>query len=270
MNLFQLLVLGIVQGITEWIPVSSKTQVTFVYLKFFQGDPSLVIPVLLYVHLGTVIAATLYFRTQLFSIARTIAQNPRDIRRLADGTTGFLVTALACTGIVGLPLLVAEKKFLPSLDAGLLYALMGAGLIVTGVLLLSHRVNNTREAVTVTWKDGVLTGLLQGFSVLPGISRSGTSTTGLIWRGFDSGSSFSLSFLLSIPTVIFAEILLDYGTAGITALPFADGAVLLGTSFVAGYLTLEGMLALVRRFNIAAVVLALGAIIILVGLFGIG
>ena len=65
MDLFQLIILGIVQGITEWIPISSKTQVTFVYLKVFQGNPSLVIPILLAVHLGTVVAATFYFRTKL-------------------------------------------------------------------------------------------------------------------------------------------------------------------------------------------------------------
>ena len=270
MSLFQLLVLGIVQGITEWVPVSSKTQVTFVYLKIFQGDPSLVIPILLYVHLGTVIAATIYFRKELAAIFKEIAGRPWDLRSHAEGKTGFLFTALLFTGIVGVPLLLAEERYFPSLDAGLLYALMGAGLIVTGLLLLSHKVGNTRDVKDAGWKDGVLTGLLQGLSTLPGISRSGTSTTGLIWRGFDSGSSFYLSFLLSIPTVILAEIVLNYGSAGMRGLPMADGVILLLTSLVVGYLTLDGLLRIVRRFNIAWVVLALGLLIVGVGLSGIG
>jgi len=270
MSPIQLLVLGIVQGITEWIPISSKTQVTFVYLKIFQGDPSLVIPVLLYVHLGTVIAATVYFRSEIASIAREIAGSPLTLRSHAGGKTGFLFTALLFTGVVGIPLLIAERHFLASFDAGLLYAVMGAGLILTGFLLLSHKGAKTREVREVGWKDGILTGMLQGLSTLPGVSRSGTSTTGLIWRGFDSGSSFYLSFLLSIPTVILAEIVLDYGAGGFAGLAPADGAVLLLVSLVAGYLTLDGLLRVVQRVNVAYLVFVLGALIIAVGISGVG
>jgi undecaprenyl-diphosphatase len=270
MNLLQLLSLGVVQGITEWIPVSSKTQVTFVYLRLFHGDPALVIPILLYVHLGTVIAATIYFRNELSMIIREIAGNPLDIRRHASGKTGFLFVALLFTGIIGIPLLVAEKELFPSLDAGLLYALMGAGLIVTGVLLLSHKRGNLRKTQSVSWKDGIITGILQGMSVLPGISRSGTSTTGLIWQEFDSRSSFSLSFLLSIPTVILAEIILNYGIRGMNGLPVVDGVILLVTSLVVGYLTLDSLLRVIQRVNIAYVVFLLGALIIIVGISGIG
>jgi undecaprenyl pyrophosphate phosphatase UppP len=177
---------------------------------------------------------------------------------------------LLFTGLVGIPLLLAEKHFFPTLDAGILYALMGAGLIVTGILLLSHKGGNTREIRDVGWKDGILTGMLQGLSTLPGISRSGTSTTGLIWRGFDSGSSFYLSFLLSIPTVVLAEILLSYGSTGMNGLPVADGIILLLTSLGFGYLTLDVLLNVVKRVNIAYLVLALGILIIAVGLTGVG
>ena len=270
MNFLLLLVLGIVQGITEWIPVSSKTQVTFVYMKVFHGDPALVIPILLCVHLGTVIAATIYFRSELAGIISEIAGRPWDLRHHAAGKAGFLFTALLFTGFVGIPLLLAEEHFFPTLDASLLYALMGAGLIVTGFLLLSHRGGNTREVKDIDWKDGVLTGLLQGLSTLPGISRSGTSTTGLIWRGFDSGSSFYLSFLLSIPTVVLAEILLNYGSTGMKGLPAADGVILLLTSLIVGYLTLDGLLRVIKRVNIAYLVLILGVLIIAVGLTGVG
>jgi undecaprenyl-diphosphatase len=270
MNLFQLLILGLIQGIAEWIPVSSKTMVTFTYLKIFQGDPALVIPILMYVHIGTVIAATIYFRSELAAIIAEIAGNPWDLHRHANGKSGFLVTALFFTGLVGIPLLLAEKWLFPALDGSILYTLMGIGLIITGFLLLSHKKGNIREEKEVTWKDGVLTGILQGFSTLPGVSRSGTSTTGLIWRGFDSGSSFYLSFLLSIPTVILAEILLSYGSAGLHGLPANEGVVLLLTSLVVGYLTLDGLLRIIKRVNIAYLVFVLGLIVIAVGLIGVG
>ena len=175
MDLFQLLVLGTVQGITEWVPVSSKTLVTFTYLKFFQGDPALVIPILMYVHLGTVIAATIYFRHELAAIIAEIAGRPRDFHRHAGGKSGFLFTALVFTGLVGIPLLLLEQWFFPSLDGSIIYTMMGIGLIMTGFLLLSHKVGNTRDKDDVTWRDGILPGMLQGFSTLPGVSRSGTS-----------------------------------------------------------------------------------------------
>ncbi|MFZ0005039.1 MAG: undecaprenyl-diphosphate phosphatase [Methanoregula sp.] len=270
MDLFQLIILGIVQGITEWIPISSKTQVTFVYLKVFQGNPSLVIPILLAVHLGTVVAATFYFRNEIAGILSDIAAHPRDFNRQANGKVGFLFTALLFTGIIGIPLLLAEKWFFPMLNGGLLYAVMGGGLIVTGFLLLSHKTGNTREIKDVSWKDGILTGALQGFSILPGISRSGTSTTGLIWQRFDSESSFYLSFLLSIPTVILAEIILNYGSVGLKGLPAYDCIVLFLVSLVVGYLTLDGLLRVVKRVNIAYLVLFLGVLIIAVGLSGFG
>jgi undecaprenyl-diphosphatase len=98
MNLFQLLLLGVVQGLIEWIPISSKTQVTFVYLKLFQGDPQLIVPILFYAHLGTVIAAILYFRRELSDIILEIFSKPLDFRYHLNGKAGFLFVSLLCTG----------------------------------------------------------------------------------------------------------------------------------------------------------------------------
>ena len=171
-------------------PDKSKTQDTLVYLKFLGGDPSMVIPVLLYLHIGTVLAAILYFRKEIAGILRSIAKKPAGIADHARSKPGFLFTALLFTGIIGVPLLLIEKIFFPSMEWGLLLVLMGAGLVLTGFLLHSHKGVQERTTDDVGWKDGILTGVLQGLSVLPGVSRSGTSTTGLIWRGFDSESSF--------------------------------------------------------------------------------
>lgn len=269
MDIFSIIILGLVQGVTEWIPISSKTQVTFVYLQFLNGSTSSILPILLYGHLGTLLAAGIYFRKELSNIVRLFFSRSDTESMQSRGKVGFLFTALVLTGIVGIPLLLIEQRYFPSFDAGLLYAVMGLGLIITGVLLLTHREENTKTKDEVTWKDGIITGLLQGFSTLPGISRSGTSTTGLIWRGFDSSSSFYLSFLLSIPTVIVAELFLYIG-GGLTTFPVADGVLLFFVSFVTGYLTLDGLLRIVQKVNMAYVVFALGAVIILVGLFGIG
>lgn len=269
MDILSIIILGIVQGITEWIPVSSKTQDTFVYLKMLNGDPSSVIAILLYLHIGTVLAAIIYFRKEIASLVSSYMQRPLDIKAHANGKIGFLIAALAGTGIVGLPLLLIEKKFMPNLSGGLLFAAMGLGLLVTGFLLLNQKGAKSRDAGSVDWKDGIFTGLLQGLSILPGISRAGTSTTGLVWRGFDSESSFNLSFLLSIPTVVFAELIFYIG-GSVATFPVTDGILLAASSFVFGYLSLDIILRVVKKTNLAYVVFALGLLMIVAGLLGAG
>jgi len=269
MDIITIIVLGLVQGITEWVPVSSKTQDTFVYLKIFNGDPAAVLPILLYLHIGTVLAAMIYFRKEIAAMIGEFMKKPTDVRAHAQGKIGFLFTSLLFTGIIGVPLLLLEKKFFPSLDAGLLFIIMGAGLAITGAMLAIRKVTKERKTGEAGWKDGILTGLLQGLSVLPGISRSGTSTSGLIWRGFDSESSFHLSFLLSIPTVVLAELLL-YVNGSLASFPITDGALLALCSLVFGYLTLGTLLRIVRGVNLAYVALALGLLMAAVGLLGAG
>ena len=146
---------------------------------------------------------------------------------------------------------------------------MGIGLVVTGIFLLTHRKARLRGVGEATWRDGVLTGLLQGLSTLPGISRSGTSTSGLIWRGFDSEASFHLSFLLSIPTVLLAEMVFYIG-GSLLAIPLTEGLLLALASFVFGYLTIDAVLRIVKRVDLAYVALGMGIIIIVVGLAGAG
>jgi undecaprenyl-diphosphatase len=140
--------------------------------------------------------------------------------------------------------------------------------VVTGIFLYFQKGASIRKSGSVTWKDGLLTGALQGLSILPGVSRSGTSTTGLMWNGFESESSFYLSFLLSVPTILLAEVLLSVA-GGLSAFPVTDGLLLALSAFVFGYLTIGAVLRLVRRVNLAYVALGLGIIIIIVAGLGL-
>jgi undecaprenyl-diphosphatase len=269
MDLFSIIVLGVVQGITEWIPISSKTQDTLVYLSILHGDTGLLIPVLLYLHLGTVLAAALYFRKDITAMIKELRSRPWDIRGHSRGEAGFLLTALLFTGVIGIPLLVVERGSFQALDASLLFIAMGTGLVITGLLLMIQNRSMTRGREQVNWRDGILTGLLQGLSVLPGVSRAGTSTTGLIWRGFDGESSFHLSFLLGIPTVILAE-LVFYINGSLFVFPVIDGILLTAASFLVGYLAIDVVLKTVKRVNLAYLAFAMGAFIIAAGAAGFG
>ena len=275
MDPIQIIILGIVQAITEWLPLSSKTMDTLVYTRFFNGSMATAVPVLLFLHVGTLCAAAIYFRREIVGLFREYLSAPLDIERHKRGKVGFLATAIVFTGIVGVPILIAEKFLFPDLSMNLLLSLMGAGLIATGFLLTTHKKDRWRATEAASWKDGILTGALQGLSTIPGVSRAGCSTTGLIWRGFDAESAFNLSFLLSIPTVFIAEMALwgfqiATGGSAIAPLPLADGLMLALSSFVFGYVTIEVLLKFAHRVNVASLAFIFGIMMLVFGLVGLG
>ncbi len=270
MDLLQVIVLGLVQAVTEWLPLSSKTMDTIIYKDFFGGTPSGVVSVLLFLHIGTLAAAALYFRREILALSMEFLAAPTDIGGHSRGKIGFFATALFFTGLVGFPLLLIERFILPALDGSTLLAAMGAGLVLTGFLLTSQHRKMWRSASSANWRDGILTGLLQGLSALPGVSRAGTSTTAIIWRGFDSESAFYLSFLLSIPTVFFAEMVLWLAQGGVSAIPFADGLVLAASSFFFGYLTIGVLIRAAHRLNVAYLAFIFGIVMLIAGLAGYG
>ena len=270
MDIFQIIVLGLVQAVTEWLPLSSKTIDTIVYTDFFGGKSAGVISVLLFLHIGTMLAAAIYFRKELLALAKHFLRAPSNIPWQSNSQVGFIFTAILFTGIVGMPLLLLEKFVIPTLDASALLCVMGAGLILTGFLLSSQGKQRWRASEFATWKDGILTGALQGLASLPGVSRAGTSTTGLIWRGFDSESAFHLSFLLSIPTVFLTEAVFWLAQGGVSSIPLADGLALAVSSFVFGYITIGFLLRLVKKLNVSWLAFLFGIMMLAFGLLGVG
>jgi undecaprenyl-diphosphatase len=273
MDVVQAIVLGIVQAISEWFPLSSKTMDTIAYTGVFGGEPGNVLPVLLFLHIGTLLAALIYFRKEILSLLREFLMAPADIERHAGTRVGFIATSIFFTGVVGIPLLLIEQFVLPRLQGDVLLTIMGAGLILTGFLLTTQHKHRWRASASASWQDGILTGALQGLSVLPGVSRAGCTTTGLIWRGFDAESAFHLSFLLSIPTVFIAEMLLwaaQLAQPGASTIPLSDGLMLAASSFVFGYITINALLKLAHRINVASLAFLFGIMMLVFGIMRMG
>ncbi len=274
MDPLSILILGAVQGIAEWLPISSKTLDTAVFLQMLGGSREAVVPLLLYLHLGTFLAALVYFRSQLIELIRAGWQIVRSAGKNKERGSEllFFVFALFGTGLIALPLLWLSKNFLANLDLGFLFAFMGAGLIITALLLHSQKGRRQYRTTSAAGPlDGLTVGLMQGLSVLPGLSRSGVSTTALIWRGFDAYSAFELSFILSIPTVLCAEMVLwgyqlfaDRSLLG--ALAVGDGLMLAASSAVFGYLTIGALLRLARKLDFSVIAGAFGLLMLIAGL----
>ncbi len=245
------IVLGVVQGLTEFLPVSSSGHLLVVPWLFgwndFRGSASLEKAFDVALHLGTLVGAVAYFRTDLVRLARAAfvaAPERAGDRRLA----WLLVVASIPAAIVG-------AAFQSTIDEHLgkiwLIAIM---LVVFGVVLLwADRLPERRPVDAFRVGDAVAMGVGQALALQPGVSRSGATITMGRYLGFDRDAAARISFLMSIPIIAGAllvkgvDVLRDGLPEGM-AWPFLWGIV---TSAVTGYIAVWGLLRLVRTRSFA-------------------
>ncbi|MFH0809297.1 MAG: undecaprenyl-diphosphate phosphatase [Pseudomonadota bacterium] len=242
--------LGLLQGLTEFLPVSSSGHLAIAqhFMPGFQ-QPGLLFDVSL--HVGTLAAVCVYFRHDLAALllgrpheAGSLSLKER-LRLLV-----LMVAATAVTGTFGMLLKDRVEAAFASLAA------VGMGLIVTGVLLLAGAFL-ARGAVTAGkverntgLLDALYVGLMQGLAVMPGISRSGSTISASLARGLDPAWAARFSFLLSIPAVAGAAVLecRECGHAVGGQWPaYVAGSLV---AFVSGLLAIKLMMRLVRRGNL--------------------
>jgi undecaprenyl-diphosphatase len=258
-------VVGLLQGVFEWLPISSEGNVAL-YLTVVEGLPAeAAVRYSLFLHAGTALAAVAYYRTDIGTLLGDLpGWRPTGAFEGARADLSFLAVATLASGVVGIAAYLALEALVSELAGGAFVALVGALLVVTGIVqrvadgALGHR-------ETPTAFDALLVGGLQGLAILPGVSRSGTTVSALLLRGYDGRAAFRLSFLLSIPAALGAGVLvlLDTGVPGLT---LSVALVALGTSAVVGYLTIGGLLRLVERLAFWAICVGLGALAVAGGL----
>lgn len=235
------LLLGLIQGLTEFLPVSSSGHLVIAQ-HFIPGfdQPGLAFDIML--HLGTMVAVLLYFRREVgLMLISPLQQGPeaRTYRKML----GLIVLASVPTAIIGL----GFKDFFEGMFENLqLVALM---LLVTGVLLfLSERFRRPgRKEGQLTISDALVVGTVQGLAIIPGISRSGSTISTLLLKGVDGETAARFSFLLALPAVFGAALLSlrDLQQVATAEIPmYLVGA---GTAFLVGLLSIHCLLAVVRR-----------------------
>lgn len=241
MTFLQAILLGAVQGLTEFLPVSSSGHlaITQHFLPNFT-QPGVLFDVLL--HLGTMIAVVIYFRRDLLRLATAPLPGGDP---LARRTLRLLILASVPTAAIGL----GFKDFFESLFDNL--PLVAGMLLVTGTLLfISERLRARRRQRLegeLTLGDALLVGSVQGLAIIPGISRSGSTIATLLLKGVDGETAARFSFLLALPAVFGATLLQLRHLEQVPGeqLP----AYLAGTlvAFVVGYASIHLLLAVVRR-----------------------
>ncbi len=201
------LALGVVQGISEWLPISSKTQILFVSVILLGLTLGEGYTLGLFLEGGTVIAAIIYFRREVWEVLKAIVGRgtPAGVAMLK-----YLVIATAITAVIAVPLYKFVVGNFTGPAVGLPMIVLGALLLVDWLLIkLSTRRHVPRKLLQdMSLREMAYVGVAQGISALPGVSRSGVTTSTMLFEGTKTDEAFRLSFLAGIPATI--------GAAGVT------------------------------------------------------
>ena len=252
--------LGLLQGLTEWLPISSQGVVTAASVFLFDRDAADAVALALWLHVGTSLAAVLAFRREVAGIAREILRDPMHPSPLL----AFLAVGTVVSAVIGLPLLLLLDDLSGAAGAGAM-GVVGVLMVVTGAVQVRRPVTGTRDRTGLSLLDAVLTGAAQGLAALPGFSRSGLTVAVLLGRRVDRSEALVLSFLLGIPAGLAAALLagLDSGV-----LWTAEGALGAAVAFVVGLATIKVLLAVARRVNFGIFVVVVGLVVIGGAVFG--
>ncbi|WP_066414419.1 undecaprenyl-diphosphate phosphatase [Halorubrum aethiopicum] len=256
---------GIVQGVVEWLPVSSQGNLAL-FLTFVGTEPEAALQLALFLQVGTTLSAATYYRGEILTALRAApGWRPATAYEGDSALVSYLVLASAMTGLVGIPLYVFAVDLASRLTGGVFIAAIGVLLLVTGVLTYVSESVSMGGRRDPTLVDSLLVGAAQGLAILPGISRSGMTASTLLFRSYDPPSAFRLSFLLSIPASLGAAVLTLLDAGGLPGIDPTPAAVALGVSAVVGYATIDALMRVVERVPFWAVCFGLGALAIVGG-----
>ncbi|MFW9787059.1 MAG: undecaprenyl-diphosphate phosphatase [Candidatus Thorarchaeota archaeon] len=260
MELWQIIV-AIIQGLVEWLPISSEGQVVFFLFNFTPVSQNDILSLVVWLHLGTALAV--------------VARYPRvilDILSLKDKKLfRLLLVATLCTAITGVPLYFFLEGVITPEHGELLNFVVGVLLLVTAIVLYLPTRNGESDLQDtegeVENQEAAATGLVQGLAVLPGLSRSGVTISALLMQKIDKETAMKFSFLMSVPAVL-AILLLDIltgSTLPANTAPF-DLFIIEAVVFITGLVSMEFLVRLAKRVSFWKLCLVLAVIAILFGI----
>ena len=260
-----LLIFALLQGILEWLPVSSEGQTMSLLITWIQIPPDAALQIALWLHLGTLFAVSVKYRKELVDYVNWHKSEPE-----LNAWRRFLLISTIGTAVTGIPIYVILKKI--SLDPSYgeyVMLIIGIALLITALLLyLSKKFR--RKLLPIIQRNNwfyFIIGLCQGFSIIPGISRSGITMSALLLLGVTTEDSVKGSFLMSIPAVL-GGVLLDIFTnlfnhENLFPYPWWQVLIAIAITFIVGYLTIESFLKVAQKYDFAIICLLLGIITVI-------
>jgi undecaprenyl-diphosphatase len=264
METLQIIILALVQGITEFLPISSSAHLILAPMIFGFIDQGLAFDVA--VHLGSSIAVIWYFRRELAKIISDFFGSiGRPEKRTEHSNMGWMII------ISTIPIIFFGLFLKTFVEENLRTALaIAIPTILFGLLLYWFDLKGRRERdeTTLVWRDALIIGLFQAVAIFPGTSRSGITITAGLMLGLTRKAASRFSFLIAIPTILMSGIYVTYGLA-VSSEQVIWGELMLGVilSFLAAYLCIHLFLSFIERCGMLPFViyrLILGAALLLV------
>ena len=249
------LILGIIQGLTEFLPVSSSAHLVFACYFFKIGAQGVTYDAFL--HFGTLVALVVFFHKKIWQIIKSFFVW-KDRANLRLGL--FIILATIPAVVVGV---VAEKPVKQAFESPFSAALF---LAATGLVLFFTRFTREKKK-TVGWSDALIIGVAQAVALLPGISRSGVTIATALYLGLGRDDAFQFSFLLSIPAILGAN-LVSLKDANLTGLSVPSALVGVALAFGFGLLAiyLVKKIIIVRKFHLFGIYCVAAALAVLIAL----
>lgn len=244
-NIYQSIILAIIQGLTEFLPVSSSAHLILLPKLLHWADQGLAFDV--FIHLGTLVAVIAYFRKELILMFKDCIHAIQD-RRTSKNLHLALAIAFGTipVGIVGL---ILNDFIALHLRAAIVIAITT---IVFGILLAIATLvgKQTRNEYSLTWKDVFIIGCAQAIALIPGTSRSGITLTAGLFVGLKQEASARYSFLLSIPVIILASVLQGYKLfTSHQLLEYQSLLISFVVAAITGYLCIGAFLKLLQKYG---------------------
>ena len=234
LNLWQAIILGLVQGLTEFLPVSSSGHL--VIAQTLLGLEVDMITFDVFVHVGTLVAVFVAFRQDIAAL----------LRHLWCRFTAMILIGCIPAALMGLLLDDLFSRLFSSLTA------VACALILTGILLFfSDRFNGRGEIKDMKAGQALVIGLFQGCAVAPGLSRSGSTIFGALVCGLKRSEAAKFSFIISIPVILGAALKEGYDLAAADGLARVEWTYFVGAAVAAlsGYLAIRAFLRLLEKRN---------------------
>ncbi|MEB3211310.1 MAG: undecaprenyl-diphosphate phosphatase, partial [Leptolyngbyaceae bacterium] len=251
LDVFKSVVLGIVQGLTEFLPISSTAHIKAVPVALGWGDPGVSFTAV--IQLGSIAAILSYFWKDVVQVVtgmiRAIAQSDYQSSDFRIGI-GIIIGTLPIV-ILGLMM----KIFIPDLDNSPIRsmgAIAIASIVMALLLAIAEKVGQRKRNVEkLGMQDGILMGFAQALALIPGVSRSGSTLTAGLFMGLERATAARFSFLLGIPAITLAGLvemkgLVEAGVGGIGAAPLIAGLI---ASAVSSYLAIAWLLRYLQNHN---------------------
>jgi undecaprenyl-diphosphatase len=253
------IILGIFQGITEWMPISSSGQTILAMVDVLKIDSESALSFAYYLHFGTLLAVLLKMRRDVKHIITRLPKVKED--KLVQ----FIVISTIATTAVGIPVYIFLRNvFSGGIGGEIITALIGIFLLETGVILhYTKKWRSSRVLSESNAKDSIVAGVGQGFSVIPGLSRSGITIAALVARNIKQEEALRLSFLMSIPAI--SGIIILEGLRGIPeSLSIEIIVAGVAAAFIVGYFVIDILLRYAKRVKFDLFCVTFGMIAIFV------